>query len=101
MFAATTDHPLTGAVLWAVGIAGAVLLIGAIVARRWRGLSAVWVRSLAALVAIGVPIAFDLLAPATTLEELGRMLTIWPLAALGLVFFGIWAWRGRTRRDEL
>jgi hypothetical protein len=98
MFAAGPEHPLTGTVLWTVVIAGAILLVGAVLARRWRGPSAVWVRSLTALVALGVPLAFEVFAPGLTLERLGRLLMIWPVVALDALLFGIWVWRAWRAR---
>jgi hypothetical protein len=96
MFAAPPEHPLTQSVFLTVWLAGIVLLVGAVLARRWRGVSAVWVRSVVGLIALGVPVAFEVFAPAGGLEGAGRILFLWPFVVLDVLFFAIWVWRGRA-----
>jgi hypothetical protein len=99
MFGAVPPHPLTGTVFLVVLLAGAILFTGAVLARRWRGPSALWVRSGTALLALGVPLVFEVFAPARVLEGVGRLLTLWPLVALDAVFFAIWVWRARPPKS--
>jgi hypothetical protein len=94
-------HPLTGTVYIVVLLAGAVLLTGAVMARRWRGRASLWVRRGAALLALGVPITFEVftLSEVHPLEGVARLLTLWPLVALDAVFFLVWVWRGRQPKS--
>jgi hypothetical protein len=95
-------HPLAGFVYLVVPLAGAVLLAGALLARRWRGRGALWVRSGAILLALGVPIIYEVLAPAARthfLEAPVRVWVLWPLVALDAVFFAIWVWRARLPKS--
>ena len=93
-------HPLAGFVYLVVPLASVVLLAGALLARRWRGRGALWVRSGAILLALGLPIIYEVLAPvASFLEAPVRVWVLWPLVGLDAVFFAIWVWRARPPKS--
>jgi hypothetical protein len=100
MFAAPEPHPLSNTVLLIVLLAGIALLTGALFARRWHGTVATWVRGILIFIAVGVTVSFEIYAPSGGIEGAARLLTLWPLAVLAVIFFAIWTWRDHRRSVE-
>ena len=83
---------------WCLAVA---LCIGAMTAPYWPLAWARVARRGGAAVAILVQIAFEIAAPSrSAIESAGRLVFLWPAAAIAIVAAGAWEWRDRQRMTE-
>ncbi len=88
--------PFEGTVLviaWCLAIA---LCLGALTARSWAPGHARLARRGMVAIAVIVQLAFHVMAPpASAIESAGRLVFLWPAAALALLAAAAWEWRDR------
>ena len=97
VFGAGSRNPYEMLILGTLVGLALVLLAGALAGPRWSHWSGRPVRIGAGILAVAVPLLWEILSPAqSSIEGAARLLFIWPMAMLDVLLFLLWKRRSRA-----